>query len=70
MQVSPELIDVSTADSKWQQPFDASLTDVFQVQADIAGRVAEALNVAIGTSQQRALAEPSHRRTWPRTMPT
>jgi TolB-like protein/Flp pilus assembly protein TadD len=55
VQVSPELIDVRTADAKWQQPFDASLTDVFQVQADIAGRVAQALDVAIGTRQQQAL---------------
>jgi serine/threonine-protein kinase len=55
VQVSPELIDVTTADAKWQQPFDASLTDVFQVQADIAGRVAEALDVAIGTPQQKVL---------------
>ena len=38
--------------SKWQQPFDASLTDVFQVQADIAGQVAQALDVAIGSRQQ------------------
>jgi TolB-like protein len=57
VQVSPELIDVTTADAKWQQPFDASLTDVFQVQADIAGKVAEALDVAIGSRQQRALEE-------------
>jgi len=56
VQVSPELIDVATADSKWQQPFDAALTDVFQVQADIAGRVAQALDVAIGTPQQKVLA--------------
>jgi TolB-like protein/Flp pilus assembly protein TadD len=55
VQVSPELIDVTTADAKWQQPFDASLTDVFQVQADIAGRVAQALDVAIGTPQQKVL---------------
>jgi serine/threonine-protein kinase len=55
VQVSPELIDVRTADAKWQQPFDAALTDVFQVQADIAGRVAGALDVAIGTRQQQAL---------------
>jgi serine/threonine-protein kinase len=56
VQVSPELIDTRTADARWQQPFDASLTDVFQVQADIAGRVAEALDVAIGSRQQQALA--------------
>ena len=55
VQVSPELIEVATADARWQQPFDAAITDVFQVQADIAGRVAEALDVAIGTRQQRAL---------------
>jgi eukaryotic-like serine/threonine-protein kinase len=55
VQVSPELIDVATADSKWQQPFDASLTDVFQVQADIAGRVAQALDVALGTRQQEVI---------------
>jgi serine/threonine-protein kinase len=57
VQVSPELIDANTADSKWQQPFDASLTDVFQVQADIASRVAQALDVAIGSSQQQALED-------------
>jgi eukaryotic-like serine/threonine-protein kinase len=55
VQVSPELIEVGTAAAKWQQPFDASLTDVFQVQADIAGRVADALNVAIGSRQQEVL---------------
>jgi serine/threonine-protein kinase len=55
VQVSPELIEVNSAAAKWQQPFDASLTDVFQVQADIAGRVADALNVAIGSRQQQAL---------------
>ena len=56
VQVSPELIEVTTADSKWQQPFDAALTDVFKVQADIAGEVAQALNVAIGSQQQEVLA--------------
>jgi TolB-like protein/Flp pilus assembly protein TadD len=57
VQVSPELIEVATADARWQQPFDASLTDVFQVQADIAGRVAQALDLAIGSRQQQALAD-------------
>jgi TolB-like protein/tRNA A-37 threonylcarbamoyl transferase component Bud32/Flp pilus assembly protein TadD len=57
VRVSPELIQVSTGATKWQQPFDASLTDVFQVQADIAGRVAEALNVALGANAREKLAE-------------
>ena len=55
--MSPELIEVATADAKWQQPFDASLTDVFKVQADVASQVAQALDVAIGTRQQEVLAD-------------
>jgi serine/threonine-protein kinase len=57
VRVSPELIQVGTAATTWQQPFDASITDVFQVQADIAGRVAEALDLALGASQKKTLAE-------------
>jgi TolB-like protein/Flp pilus assembly protein TadD len=60
VRVSPELVEVApgtAATTKWQQPFDAALTDVFQVQADIASRVAQALDVAIGAGQREALAE-------------
>ncbi len=57
VRVSPELIQVATGSTRWQQPFDANLTDVFQVQADVAGRVAEALDVALGAGQKQALAE-------------
>jgi serine/threonine-protein kinase len=59
VRVSPELIRVATGTApvtKWAEPFDAALTDVFQVQADIAGRVAKALNVALGTETSQALA--------------
>jgi serine/threonine-protein kinase len=56
VRVSPELIDVTTGAAKWQQPFDAAITDVFQVQADIAGKVASALNVALGDSTRHELA--------------
>ncbi len=58
--VSPELVDVTRPDaptSKWQQPFDASLTDVFQVQADIASKVAQALGVALGAGEEKRLSE-------------
>ncbi len=60
VQVSPELVEVNdsgAATSKWQQPFDAALTDVFQVQSDIATRVAQALDVAIGAGEEKRLAE-------------
>jgi serine/threonine protein kinase len=60
VRVSPELVDVSpnhAPRSKWGQQFDAALTDVFQVQADIATRVAAALNVALGAKQQQVIAQ-------------
>jgi len=56
VQVSPELIDVSTAADKWQQPFDAPLTDVFQVQGDIASKVAQSLKVALTPATQQEFA--------------
>jgi len=59
VRVSPELVQVTpgtAATTRWQQPFDASLTDVFQVQADIAGRVARELNLALGDSTRQDLA--------------
>ena len=43
VKVSPELVDVGRGGApkvKWQQPFDAEITDVFTVQADIADEVA------------------------------
>ena len=55
VQVRPELVTVRDAASKWQEPFDAALTDVFQVQADIASRVAGKLDVALGDSVRRML---------------
>jgi serine/threonine-protein kinase len=58
--VTPELVEVRESGaptSKWQQPFDAALTDVFQVQSDIASRVAQALGVALGAGEEKRLSE-------------
>ena len=60
VQVSPELIEVRESGapaSKWQQPFDAAITDVFQVQSDIASKVAQALGVALGAGEEKRLSE-------------
>ncbi len=57
VQVTPELVQVASASTTWQQPFDAALTSVFQVQAEIAGRVAQALDVELSDSARRQLAE-------------
>ena len=64
VQVSPELVQVSgegAAASKWQQSFEAPLTDVFKLQADIAGQVAQAMRVALpGAAQERLAEVPTH----------
>jgi serine/threonine-protein kinase len=57
VQVSPELVQVATASTQWQRPFDAAMTGVFQVQADIAGQVARALHVALRADEKRTLAQ-------------
>ena len=60
VKVSPELVEASGTGApalRWQEPFDAELTDVFQVQSDIATRVARALGVALGAGDEKRLVE-------------
>ena len=74
VRVSPELVQVtpgSAATTRWQQPFDAALTDVFQVQADIAGQGCSRSSTSrSATVRGRDLAAKPTRRTWPPTTPT
>lgn len=60
VRVSPEVVQVTDGRApvtKWEQPFDAALRDVFQVQTDIATRVAQALDVALNAGAEQQLAE-------------
>ena len=59
VQVSPELVEIGdgTAHTRWGEPFNAPLTDVFEMQQQIAARVSGALDVALGTPDQKQLAE-------------
>jgi TolB-like protein len=69
VRVTPELVEARqgrAARTRWVQQFDASLTDVFQVQADIATRVADAMGLVLGDSSRRELMA-SRPRTLPRT---
>jgi eukaryotic-like serine/threonine-protein kinase len=55
VRVSPELIDAATGATRWQQSFDAPMTDVFRMQADVAERVARELGVALAAGDRRQL---------------
>jgi serine/threonine-protein kinase len=58
VRVTPELVEVLPGQSprtRWGQQFDAGLTDVFEVQAMIAGKVVSALDVALADSARQEL---------------
>ncbi|HEX6644313.1 MAG TPA: protein kinase [Gemmatimonadales bacterium] len=59
VQVRPELVEIGdgSAHTRWGEAFNAPLTDVFEVQEQIAGQVSGALDVALGTSDRERLAQ-------------
>jgi TolB-like protein/Flp pilus assembly protein TadD len=59
IEVSPELIELASAGApttRWQQPFNAALTDVFSVQSDIASQVVSALDIVLAEGTRSQLA--------------
>lgn len=51
VRVSPELVEISNGERpaiRWQQPYDRALSDVFQVQEDIALQVTMSLGATLG----------------------
>jgi eukaryotic-like serine/threonine-protein kinase len=58
VRVAPELVELQAGQpprTRWGEQFDAGITDVFQVQAEIAGKVASALDVALADSVRSEL---------------
>jgi len=55
VRVSPELVDARTGTTRWQKSFDAAITDVFEIQGQIAGDVADALNLELAPPARRGL---------------
>lgn len=55
--VVPQLVSVEAGRVNWDETFDAELTDVFDVQTEIASRVADALGVALGAAEQQRIAK-------------
>jgi serine/threonine protein kinase/Flp pilus assembly protein TadD len=55
VRVTPSLVRASDATQIWANPYDETIAEVFQVQADIAKRVAQALNIALLEPEQKVL---------------
>jgi eukaryotic-like serine/threonine-protein kinase len=61
VRVHPELVEIpkrGQPTTRWQAPFEASLTDVFRVQGEIASKVSEALGIQLGSATRAQLARP------------
>ncbi len=58
VRIVPALVRAGSGTQLWGEPFQEKLTDVFQVQADVAERVALALSVTLGSGQRAALRRP------------
>lgn len=55
VRVTPRLVRVSDEARVWSEPYDAYLTDVFELQADLAERVARAMDVTLLSTEQTAI---------------
>ena len=56
VRITPKLIRVADDTVVWTEPYDASLSDLIAVQADIAQRITGALQVALDARERRAVA--------------
>ena len=65
VRVSPELVEVrdgAAPETKWQQSYDTTLADVFDVQSAVATRVADKLGVVLSPpAQTQIAARPTQR---------
>ncbi len=61
VRIVPALIQVSTGEQLWGEPYQRRLTDVFSVQAEVAERVASALSITLGSAERAALRRPDSR---------
>jgi TolB-like protein len=60
VRVSPELVQLTKGSAPrtiWQQTYDTTLADVFQVQSSVASRVAENLGVVLNAPAQTQIAQ-------------
>ena len=58
VRVSPDLVRADDQTSVWAEPVEGPMGDVFALQAQVAERVADALNVALVGGERRAAAAP------------
>ena len=56
VRVTAQLIDVRTDSHLWSGTYDRELEDIFAIQDEISGQIVQALKIALGASDQEAMA--------------
>ncbi|MCL4817850.1 MAG: protein kinase [Vicinamibacteria bacterium] len=56
LRINAELVDTQTDFPMWSERFDREMADVFEVQDEIARKIAEALRIKLSAQEQEALA--------------
>jgi non-specific serine/threonine protein kinase len=57
LRINAQLVDTSTDFPIWSERYDREMKDVFEVQDEIARKIAEALRVTLSPQEQEALAD-------------
>jgi adenylate cyclase len=57
MRISVKLVDASTDETVWAQVFDGEITEIFNIQSQVAGQVSKVLEVKLSPSEQESLGE-------------
>jgi len=58
VRVTAQLIDVASDTHLWSETYERRLDDVFGIQADIAGHIARALEIALGNDELASIGQP------------
>jgi TolB-like protein len=58
VRVTAQLIDVASDTHLWSETYERKLDDVFAIQADIAGHIARALQIALGADDLASIGQP------------
>ena len=58
VRVTAQLIDVASDTHLWSETYERRLDDVFAIQADIAGHIARALQIALGSDELASFGRP------------
>jgi len=57
VRVSVELVDPATRESRWADSYDRTIDDVFEIQADIATSISQALKASLSPQERSVLNE-------------